>query len=346
MDHKELGNTGIHIPPIIFGTSALGNLYVALTENTKSDIIRECIRYVKKPVVFDCAGKYGAGLALEMLGKCLQKLHLQPDDVIISNKLGWMRTPLITPGPTFEKDVWKNLNHDVIQMISYEGIIKCWEQGNELLGGIFKPQMVSVHDPDEYVNQAKNDKERDRLFEDILGAYHALSDLKKQWKIKAIGIGAKNWRIIEKLSQYIDFDWVMFANSMTLFRHPKELTVFMSDLHNKGIAIINSAVFNAGFLVGGNYFDYQLVDRNHAENIPIFRWRESFFRLCEEYSITPSHACIRFGISHPAVTAVALNTSNPKHVRRNVEEVQNDVPVEFYRAMKKMGLIEVDYPFV
>ena len=346
MKKNELAGTFLKLPPVVFGTSALGNLYVALTEKDKLDIIRECFNHVKKPVVFDCAGKYGAGLALNMLGICLQRLGIKPDDIIISNKLGWYRTPLTASEPTFEKNVWKNLDHDAIQMISYEGILKCWEQGNELLGGKYEPQMVSVHDPDEYLNQAQNDNERKKLFQDIRDAYHALSDLKKQGKVRAIGIGAKDWRVIERLSEYIDFDWVMFANSLTLYRHPAELCEFMSDLYKHGTTIINSAVFNAGFLTGGNYFDYRLVDRNEAEYIPLFAWRESFFSLCEEYSVTPSHVCIQFGMSHPAVSALALNTSNPEHVKKNVEYVSNSVPGDLFNAMKKKGLIDIDYPFV
>lgn len=43
---------------------------------------------VQKPVVFDCAGKYGAGLALQSLGNCLKILNVKPENVLISNKLG------------------------------------------------------------------------------------------------------------------------------------------------------------------------------------------------------------------------------------------------------------------
>jgi D-threo-aldose 1-dehydrogenase len=51
-------------------------------------------------------------------------------------------------------------------------------------------------------------------------------------------------------------------------------------------------------------------------------------------------------MSHPAVAAVALNTSNPDHVKMNIEEVQNEVPAEFFSAMKNQGLIDKEYPFV
>ncbi|MGD2035445.1 MAG: aldo/keto reductase, partial [Bacteroidales bacterium] len=245
IEYSALGKTGLKLPPIIFGTSALGNLYRILSENTKFDIVDECIKNVRIPV-FDSAGKYGAGLALESLGKYLHQLNVNPEDVIISNKLGWMRTELKTSEPTFEQGVWYGLKHDAIQKISYNGIISCYDQGNELLGGIYKPRLLSVHDPDEYLNQGKKPEEKEKLFTDILEAYRALSELKKQGKTKAIGIGSKDWKIIEKVAGYVELDWVMFANSLTIMNHPPELLEFMEKLSGKGIAIINSAVFHGG----------------------------------------------------------------------------------------------------
>ena len=69
MKLTEIGTTGIKIPPIIFGTSALGNLYAALEDKTKLEIVQQAFEHVPAPVVFDSAGKYGAGLALEKLGQ-------------------------------------------------------------------------------------------------------------------------------------------------------------------------------------------------------------------------------------------------------------------------------------
>jgi D-threo-aldose 1-dehydrogenase len=346
MEYKALGKTGLQVPPIVFGTSALGNLYTALDDDTKLNIVSECMMYMQKPVVFDCAGKYGAGLALEMLGTCLKKLNVGPDDVIISNKLGWVQTPLTTPEPTFEKGVWQNLKHDAVQKISYDGIIECWEQGNELLGGNYKPQLVSVHDPDEYINQAKDPKEREALFNHILDAYKALADLKAQNKVKAIGVGAKDWHIIEKISLYVNLDWAMFANSLTILKHPPELLRFMDSLHEQEVGIINSAVFNAGFLTGGDFFDYQLIKPDTEQNKAIFKWREDFFAICKKHNVLPSIACVNFGMTPPGVVAISLNTSNPKRVKDNIASVVSEVPEAFYAEMVKEGLISNDYPYL
>ena len=66
-----LGTTGINIPPIVFGTSYLGNLYTALSWERKLQIMQGWFDNVECPVAIDTAGKYGAGLALEVIGKGL-----------------------------------------------------------------------------------------------------------------------------------------------------------------------------------------------------------------------------------------------------------------------------------
>jgi len=346
MKLNEIGKTGIKIPPIIFGTSALGNLYTALSDETKLEIVQQAFEHVPAPVVFDSAGKYGAGLALEKLGECLEKLNIAPENVIISNKLGWKRTPLLTPEPTFEQGVWMDLKNDAIQDISYEGILNCYEQGNELLGGKYFPQLASVHDPDEYLNAATSWKDRDSRFANIVEAYKALADLKKSGKVKAIGVGAKNWKIIEEVSKEVELDWAMFANSMTIMHHPKDLLDFMQSLHSKNISIVNSAVFHAGFLIGGQFFDYRLIQPDTEENKAIFKWRENFFTLCAKHNISPAVACVSFATTAPGVVSIALNTSKPSHIKSNVASVVTKVPAEFWAEMKTNDLIANDYPFL
>lgn len=346
MEHTPAGKTGIRLPPIIFGTSAFGNLYSALSDETKTAIVKECLNHVPKPVVFDSAGKYGAGLALEKLGEILGSLEVPAEDIIISNKLGWLRTPLTGPEPLFEKGVWIDISHDARQNISYNGIVECMEQGNELLGGKYKPQMLSVHDPDEYLSAAGNSKEFDRRFGNILDAYRALSVLKSEGKAKAIGVGAKNWLTIRMIANEVDLDWAMFANSMTIYRHPKDLLDFMEKLEEKGTAIINSAVFHAGFLTGGEYFDYVRIKPDSEENRLKFQWRDRFFSICKKYNVVPANACVRFALTPPGVISISLNTSVPGRIKKNVESVECEIPRDFWKEMIEKELIDRDYPYL
>ncbi len=343
---KPLGKTGLQAPQVVYGTSYLGNLYKALPYEEKLELMKKWFECTEKPVVIDSAGKYGAGLALEIIGQGLADLNISPEDIIISNKLGWYRVPLTTDEPTFEPGAWEELENDCIQTFGYEEIIKCFEQGNELLGGTYKSEVVSIHDPDEYLLASSDAADRKVRLQEIIESYKALFDLKSQGKVKAVGIGSKDWKVIRELYESVKFDWVMFANSFTVYNHPKELLRFMDLLDSNGVGIINSAVFHGGFLTGGDKFDYQDVDPNSDKGKRLFGWRTKFNKLCEQYDVLPGDACLHFGLSHPAIVSIALNTSKPEKMNRNVEIIQREIPDTFWNSLKEEGLIESGYKYL
>lgn len=347
MQQKSLlGKTGIQVPEIIYGTSYLGNLYKELSEEEKLDLMREWFNVSEGLVAIDSAGKYGAGLALETIGHGLEKLNINPKQVIISNKLGWYRVSLETGEPTFEPGAWVNLKYDAVQKISYEGILECWKQGSELLGKKYKASLVSVHDPDEYLIAAPDEKDRLKRLAHIKAAYKALFELKENGEVKAVGIGSKDWLTIQMLYAEVKFDWVMFANKFTLYHHPKTIIEFMQQLHKDGVGIINSALFNAGFLTGGDYFDYQLLKRDDPENQHLFEWREKFHRICADFKISPGDACLKFGISAPQIAAVALNPSKVSRMKHNVEVLNSGFPSAFWKELKSEKIIDREYPYL
>lgn len=343
-DKQSLGKTGVRVPKIIFGASCLGNLYQAIPHETKRQIVQEWFTHVETPVTLDAAGKYGAGLALEELGRCLRELGVKRRQVVLSNKLGWKRIPLTGPEPTFEPGAWMDIGHDAEQHISYDGILDCYRQGCELLGTDYSVQLVSVHDPDEYLAAAASPDDRAKRFHDVLDAYRALGELKQQGLVRGVGVGAKDWRVIRELSEHIDFDWVMFACSLTPYCHPRELLDFMEQLHRRNVGMINSAVFNSGFLIGGEFFDY--VKPSKTSHPELFQWRDRFLSICKSHDVSPSAACIQFGLSVPGVSATALNTSKPQRVKDNVASFEQTLPNEFWTALKKEKVIARDFPYL
>jgi len=338
MEHTSGG--AVVLPKVIFGTSGLGNLYQSAPIEEKKEIIRQCIIHSEGKPVFDSAGKYGAGLSLEVLGQCLGELNVDPEDVLISNKLGWYRTELSSPEPTFEKGVWVDIKHDAVQKISYNGILECFEQGNLLLGN-YNSQLVSVHDPDEYLATARDKSHEEELYQDVLDAYRALAELKTAGRVKAIGVGSKHWKVIRRIVADVKLDWVMVANSLTVISHPQELLDFIAELHTKGISVINSAVFNGGFLTGSDYYNYQLVDKSTDEGVALYLWRDRFYALCKQFKLQPAEACFHFGLGISGVKSIAMNTTRAGKVKVNIDMVNQQLPEEFWEAMRKEGLIKL-----
>ncbi|MEO0796725.1 MAG: aldo/keto reductase [Verrucomicrobiota bacterium] len=334
----------LEIPKIVFGSSSLGNLYEVVPYERKLATIENCIRHQSPLTVIDSAGKYGAGLSLECIGRTLSDLNVAPDRVLISNKLGWKRVPLTGPEPTFEKGAWFGLENDAVQCMGYDGILECYEQGNELLGD-YTAKLLSVHDPDEYLAAAPNAEEAESRYQEVLESYRALAELKAAGKAYGIGVGSKDWTIIKRLfDDQVPLDWVMFANTFTLYSHPADVIEFILQLHEAGVSIINSAIFNGGFLIGSEWYNYKPVTReSHAE---LFAWRDSFNALCDEHNVKPALACAEFGLSVPGIAALALNTTKPERVEKNVALVNEKAPAAFWAAMKDKQLLEADYPYL
>ena len=345
MLHLPFGKTGLSIPPVVFGSTSLGNLFCSIPDQAKKDIVREWIRQVPAPIFIDSAGKYGAGLALEVIGRELREAGVEQKDVLISNKLAWRRIPLTTPEPTFEPGAWVEINHDAVQDISYDGMYRCYEEGNQLLGS-YSPQLLSVHDPDEYLDAATSSHNRSQRLEDILQAYRALTELKQQGKTAAIGIGAKNWKAIHELDRYCQFDWVMFANSLTIMHHPRDLVDFLDQLHQRQVGVVNSALFHGGFLVGGEFFDYRRLDPTTPQDQWKLEWRERFHQVCRDFGLDPFHVGVAFGKSHPAIHAVALSSSRADRVRSHLEAFQTPIPDAFWAKLKDLQLIDRNYPYL
>ena len=57
--------------------------YRVVPEETKRELIAAWSQHAGAPVFIDSAGKYGAGLALESLGKHLAALDIAPEEVVI-----------------------------------------------------------------------------------------------------------------------------------------------------------------------------------------------------------------------------------------------------------------------
>ena len=311
--------------PIIFGTSCLGNLYKVVPFETKVEIASEWFKAFDKPVI-DSAGKYGAGLSLECIGAALRRLGKTSGDIDISVKLGWRRSRRLSPGeePTFEPGAWKGLEWDAVQDISAKGIMNCFEEARELLGG-YAIRMASVHDPDEFLAGGGG-------MDDVLGAYRTLFSLKDSGRgVESVGVGSKDWRVIRELwNRGVRFDWAMFACAPTLLVHPPELLDFVARLKDAGVTLIDSAVFNGGFLMGSDMLDYRKADR--TRDAAAFEFRDRYLARCREAGLDPAVPAVQYAY-RLGFDAVALNTSSPGRILKNASYATAKVPDWFWDGL-------------
>ena len=344
--HPEQIIAHVSAAPFVCGTSSLGNLYRAIDAQGKLDICAAWFEHLPKPVVIDTAGRYGAGMALSEIGRCLRELKIPPQDVLISNKLGWRQTPLVGAEPTFEPGIWKEMTHDAEQAVSYKGILDCWNEGCDALGEDYRPTLASVHDPDEFLAAASSADERRRRMDAILDAYRALNELKRRGDVAMIGVGAKDWNVIREIHDAVSLDWIMFATLLTIYRHPPELVADIERLSKRGVMFINAGVFHSGFLVGGPYFNYRQLDPSHPDTKRLAAWRDKLYSICQTHGVTPAAASVQFSVSHPGINSVALNCDHARRVAENLEAARAPIADEFWEELKSEGVISPAYPYV
>ena len=204
--------------------------------------------------------------------------------------------------------------------------------------------MVSVHDPDEYLFHAETQrggecKDQNALCDlslsvplrEIKDAYRALFELKARGEVNAVGIGAKDWRVIRELwNAGIHFDWAMFACAPTLLVHPPELLDFVKRLKDSGVTLIDSAVFNGGFLMGSNMLDYR--EANPERDAAAFAFRDRYLALCRFHSLDPAAVAVEYAF-RLGFDSVALNTSKPQRVADNAAYGTHRSPEAFWNEI-------------
>ena len=157
-------------------------------------------------------------------------------------------------------------------------------------------------------------------------------ELKAKGEVKGVGVGSKDWSVIRDLYRDVKFDWAMFACAPTILRHPPELMDFIARLAADGVTVIDSAVFNGGFLTGGDKFDYRTADP--ARDAALFAKREAYLSLCRKWKLDPAAVAVEYALRIPGVKHVALNTSRPERVAANAAYGKHKSPDGFWKELE------------
>jgi D-threo-aldose 1-dehydrogenase len=328
--YRPLGKTGLRVPPIVFGAAAIGNASRVLPQQTREAICCEWFRHVEPPVAIDVAENRGGCLALETIGRLLCRLEIPPEDVIISLKIG---------GPN-------QTVFDLDQAQLFDRFVTRWEECCRQLGGQHRPRLVSLSGLDEYLAAATSATDRDRRQAVVLEAYRSLQVLKASGQAAGIGLYARDWRIVQTLvaDMSLAVDGILLSRGLTLLHHPPELLDFVAVLQRRGIGVIHSGVFHAGFLLGRSNFEGRLLHADDPADRSLIAWRKSFVALCEGHGVRPTEACIHFVLRTPGISAVALETSRPDRIAELVAAVLRKPPDSFWASLKEEGLLAANLP--
>jgi len=318
-----------------FGSAPLGNLYRAISNEQALQTLREAwtqeIRY------FDTAPLYGFGIAETRVGSFLREMPR--DDFVLSTKVGRI---LQRCAPELREGIGKFFDVPSRQMgydYSYDGVMRSLDFSFERLG-LDRIDVALCHDIDIFTHgSAEASAQRTKEFLD--GGVRALSDLRSQGVLGAIGIGVNEWQVSETVARNSDVDLFLLAGRYTLLEQ-ESLDSFLPLCERKGMGVIIGGPFNSGILATGAkpgaWFNYAPATPEILQRVA------SIEAVCATHGVALRDAALQFPLMHPAVVAVIPGAITPAEVRGNAQSFSRRIPESLWKELISQGLLREDAP--
>jgi D-threo-aldose 1-dehydrogenase len=320
LPRREIRRTGVQLTTLGFGAAPIAGLYSLVDEATARATIDAAweggIRY------FDTAPHYGLGLSERRLGDALRSRPR--DDVVISSKVGRLLVARIPP--LARDDDMFDVPGDLTRRLDYsrDGILRSLE-ATLLRTGLDRVDVLYIHDPDEYWQQAVEE------------AVPALVELREAGVIGAIGVGMNQSAMLARFIRQTDVDVVMLAGRYTLLEQGAADDLLPA-AREQGRSVVAAAVFNSGLLARDEVpetatYDYEQASADQLERARLLAL------VCREHGTTLPAAAIHFPLRHPAVASVVVGMRSPEEVHHNLAAYAQDVPDELWADLEDRGLL-------
>jgi D-threo-aldose 1-dehydrogenase len=317
-----LGKSTLSVTRLGIGTVPIGGMFEAVDDDTAAATLRRS--YELGARYFDTAPLYGNGVAERRLGQFIRTVPRE--DVVVATKVGRLLrdTPPEDPRrlsiglspfkgapplfPTFD--------------FSYDGAMRSVESSLDRLG-LDRIDVLSIHDPDDYYDEALN------------GAYRAIDALRRQGVIGAIGVGMNQAELLARFARDAEFDCFLVAGRYTLLDQAA-LGELLPRCVEKRISVVIGGVYNSGILADpspGATFNYQPAD-------PIWLARAQRLRAaCDRHGVPLMAAAIQFPAAHPAVATILTGVRSPAEIEHNERMLRFPIPARLWDDLRAERLL-------
>ncbi len=322
MKTRQLGKTGLALTELGFGGSAVGNLYRPTSREEAYSAVTTAweagIRY------FDTAPCYGHGLSERRIGDALREFPRQ--SYILSTKVGRVLIPgaEVPDDEQFPQSLPFKLQYDY----SYDGIMRSFEHSLQRIGTDFI-DLLFMDD----ISQLTPD-----ILQSLFtSGYRALTELRDQKMIRAIGLESQEWQICLDVIARIPLDCLMLGGRYTLLEHEILETCFPL-CEQQNIAIIAASPYNSGVLANGQHYNNQMADQKILSRVNAIQ------KICDLYQIDLPHAALQFPLCHSQITSVVTGARNEEQVALSVSYLKQRIPSRLWQALKEADLIAINAP--
>ncbi|MDF2961336.1 MAG: putative aldo/keto reductase [Paenibacillus sp.] len=311
---RTVGKTSVEVTRLGLGTAQLGFMYEPVSTEEAVNTVQ--LAYDLGIHFFDTAALYGEGLAEQRLGTSLSKLSR--DSFTVATKVGYdmPENPPETPKNNTARDY------------SYDGVMRSFENSLKRLG-LSSVDILHIHDPDDHYQEAME------------GAYRAVSELKSQGLVRAVGSGMNQSEMLTRFAQEADFDCFLLAGRYTLLDQ-SALKDLMPAAADKGISIFIGGPLNSGILADP-YSNNPMFNYGPAAAEWIEKAR-NLDKVCGRYGVPLKAAALQFPFAHPAVASVLTGARSREELTENVKMLQFTIPNDLWKELKHEGLLSEETP--
>ncbi len=305
---------GLAVSELGFGGASLGNLYQETSDADARLAVDAAwaggVRY------FDTAPHYGLGLSERRLGAALAAQPTQPTQpgqgYVLSTKVGRLLVP--NPAPT-GSDLAAGgfaVPDTTVRRFDFsrDGVLRSLESSLDRLG-VSRIDIVYVHDPDEHVEQA------------VAEAIPALTELRGQGVIGAVGVGMNQWQALARIVAETDLDAVMLAGRWTLL--DRSGAPLLAACAEREVAVIAAAPYNSGLLASDWPADGARFDYGQAPGDVLAKAR-ALAEICRRHGTRLPAAALQFPLRHPAVVSVVAGLRTAAEAEAAVRLLAAPVP--------------------
>lgn len=266
MQYTTLGKTGLTVSKMGFGGVSLGNMYGGITDDQSTAVVHRAIDAGIN--FFDTSPYYGRTLSESRLGSALKgKRH----EIILATKGGRFGEKLET-GFDF----------------SYNSIIRMCEESLQRLQTDYF-DVYQLHDIEF------------GLPEVVAEGVRALFDLKKQGKVRFVGVTGYPLDLLVQMAQDYDFDVTLSYCHGNLL-NDQMLTKLVPIVKEKQMGLINASVTHMGILTPQGEQDW------HPAPADVKQAARQAAQFCAERGESLAELAIQYALSLSEVDVTLLGT--------------------------------------
>lgn len=294
MQRNPIGNTGLEVTPICFGTSGLGDMpgtYGYSVDEARAEATLQAI--FDGPVNFlDTSRIYGFGRSEARIGAAIRARGGLPEGFVLASKLD--RDP---ETGRFDADQARRSLEESLAAL-----------------GVDRIPVLHLHDPE-------HARSLDEITRDG-GALDALFRMKEEGLTQAVGLAMGRVDVMLPILKAYPFDTLVSHNRFTLLNRAAE--EMFAYAHAQGMAILNAAPYAGGVLAKGSAVmprvTYQEADA--AALAPVRRIEE----ICARHGIAPGAAALWFSMNDPRITSTICGVSKPERVAQTLDWASAEIP--------------------